>query len=171
MVRILFSFLIVFVFFSKGFSQVILKKGDVAPDFTGRDQDEKNVTLSQFRGKKVILYFYPKDNTPGCTAEACNLRDNSDSLSKAGFVILGVSSDDEVSHKEFKAKYALPFSLIADKDKAIHSKYGVWIEKEREGKKIWGTARTTFVLDEKGVIIAVIDKVETSQHARQILNY
>ena len=149
--------------------QVKLKIGDAAPDFSGKDQDGNVIGLQQFKGKKVILYFYPKDDTPGCTAEACNLRDNKDLLAAEGYEILGVSSDDEASHKNFKTKYSLPFSLIADTDKSINQKYGVWIEKEREGKKYWGTARTTFVIDEKGVITRIIDKVDTKDHANQII--
>lgn len=155
--------------FTSGIAQTQPKVGELAPDFTGRDQDNLEVTLSKLNGKKVVLYFYPKDDTPGCTAQACNLRDNYSELIKAGYVIIGVSSDDEVSHKNFQKKYALPFSLIADTDKTINQKYGVWVEKEKEGKKYFGTARTTFVIDEKGIITKVIDKVETDNHAKQIL--
>jgi peroxiredoxin Q/BCP len=150
-------------------AQVKLKPGDKAPDFSGQDQDGNQVTLKQYKGKKVILYFYPKDNTPGCTAEACSLRDNKDLLAKEGYEVIGVSTDDQASHKDFKAKYSLPFPLVADTDKSINQKYGVWVEKERDGKKIWGTARTTFIIDEKGTITEVIDKVETKDHASQIL--
>ena len=148
-----------------------VKNGAVAPNFTGKDQDGNTVSLSQFKGKKVVLYFYPKDDTPGCTAEACNLRDNYDSLTQAGYTILGVSTDDQRSHKDFQAKYNLPFTLIADVDKSITSKYGVWVEKERDGKKYWGTARTTFIIDEKGIVVGRIDKVEPKEHARQVLSY
>ncbi|SHG40337.1 peroxiredoxin Q/BCP [Chryseolinea serpens] len=151
------------------FAQTKLKVGDKAPDFTATDQDNKTITLSSYKGKKVVLYFYPKDQTPGCTEEACNLRDNIAELGDAGYVVLGVSTDDELSHKEFQKKYNLPFSLVADKDKSINQKYGVWVEKEREGKKFMGTARTTFLIDEKGVITSVIDKVDTKGHASQIL--
>ena len=147
-----------------------VKNGDVAPDFTGKDQDGKNVSLSQYKGKKVVLYFYPKDDTPGCTAEACSLRDNYDSLTQAGYTILGVSADSEQSHKDFKAKYNLPFTLIADVDKTIANKYGVWVEKERDGQKYMGMARTTFIIDEKGKVISKIDQVDTKQHARQVLS-
>ena len=150
-------------------AQVTLKAGDKAPDFTGRDQDGNTISLLQYRGKKVILYFYPKDDTPGCTAEACNLRDNNEMLTREGYEILGVSGDDEESHRNFKNKYSLPFSLIADTDKSINKLYGVWVEKEREGKKFFGTARTTFVIDENGVITKVIDKVDTKGHASQIV--
>jgi peroxiredoxin Q/BCP len=152
-------------------SQTKLKVGDAAPDFTGKDQDGKQISLSDYRGKKVILYFYPKDNTPGCTAQACNLRDNKDALAKEGYEVLGVSTDDVASHKDFSSKYSLPFSLIADTDKTINEKYGVWVEKERDGKKFQGTARTTFVIDEKGVITNIIDKVETKDHASQVLKF
>lgn len=127
------------------------------------------MSLKQYKGKKVILYFYPKDDTPGCTAEACNLRDNKDLLAKEGYEVLGVSTDDEASHRNFRAKYSLPFPLIADTDKSINQKYGVWVEKERDGKKFFGTARTTFLIDEKGMITEVIDKVETKDHTNQIL--
>ena len=152
------------------FSQTTsLKPGDAAPDFTAKDQDGNAVTLSSYKGKKVALYFYPKDNTPGCTAEACNLRDNYDTLTKAGYTIIGVSTDDEASHKGFKEKYSLPFTLVADTDKAINQKYGVWVEKERDGQKFMGTARTTFVIDEKGKITRIIDKVDTQKHAYQLL--
>ena len=146
-----------------------LKVGDQAPDFKGKDQDGNEISLSKFKGKKVILYFYPKDDTPGCTAEACNLRDNKDQLSTEGYEIIGVSSDDVTSHKNFQQKYSLPFPLVADVDKSINQKYGVWVEKERDGKKFFGTARTTFIIDEKGVITRVIDKVDTKGHAAQIL--
>jgi len=151
------------------FAQV--KVGDRAPDFTANNQDGKKISLHDYLGKKVVLYFYPKDFTGGCTEEACNLRDNNDALLKAGYVILGISSDDETSHKSFKDKYTLPFSLLADTDKAINQKYGVWVEKNRDGKKFMGTARTTFLIDEKGVVSNIIDKVDTKQHAAQILKF
>lgn len=155
---------------STAMAQLSLKAGDTAPAFTSKNQDGKTVSLSDYLGKKVILYFYPKDDTPGCTAQACNLRDNYAELQKAGYIILGISSDDEASHKSFIAKYNLPFPLIADTDKSINQKYGVWVEKERNGVKYWGTARTTFVIDEQGKIVRVIDKVETSDHTRQLLS-
>ncbi|MBT1703842.1 thioredoxin-dependent thiol peroxidase [Chryseosolibacter indicus] len=150
-------------------AQTALQIGAPAPDFTSNNQDGKTVSLHDYKGKKVVLYFYPKDQTPGCTAEACNLRDNIDVLKQAGYVVLGVSPDDEASHKAFQEKYALPFTLIADTDKSIHQKYGVWVEKEKDGKKYWGTARTTFLIDEKGVITEVITNVDTEQHTLQIL--
>ena len=167
--RILCFMLIFSIYTMNSFSQGKLSVGDKAPDFTGKDQDGKQITLSQYAGKKVILYFYPKDQTPGCTQEACNLRDNIGALSSEGYEVLGVSTDDEASHKEFQQKYNLPFSLIADTDKSINQKYGVWVEKERDGKKYMGTARVTFIIDEKGVITNIIDKVDTKEHANQIL--
>jgi peroxiredoxin Q/BCP len=166
------SFLV--IFFTIGytvFAQGTVSEGKPAPDFTGKDQDGKSVSLSQYKGKKVVLYFYPKDDTPGCTAEACSLRDNYDSLTTAGYAILGVSADSEQSHKDFKAKYNLPFTLIADTDKTIANKYGVWVEKERDGQKYWGMARTTFIIDEKGIVVGKIDKVDTKQHATQVLTF
>jgi thioredoxin-dependent peroxiredoxin len=161
----------ILAFGAQAVAQTALKAGDKAPDFSGKDQDGKLVSLQDYKGKKVILYFYPKDNTPGCTAEACNLRDNKDMLAKEGYEILGVSTDDEASHRDFRTKYSLPFPLIADTDKSINQKYGVWVEKERDGKKFFGTARTTFIIDEKGMITQVIDKVETKDHASQILKF
>jgi thioredoxin-dependent peroxiredoxin len=148
-----------------------VKNGMVAPDFTAKDENGKTVSLSQYKGKKVVLYFYPKDDTPGCTAEACSLRDNYDSLTNAGYTIIGVSTDDQLSHKDFKTKYSLPFTLIADTDTSVNKKYGVWVEKERNGQKFWGTARTTFLINEKGIVVEKIDKVDTKQHATQILSY
>src|SRR5258706_12874962 len=146
-----------------------VKVGDKAPDFTANDQDGKKISLHDYLGKKVVLYFYPKDFTGGCTEEACNLRDNNDALMKAGYVILGISSDDETSHKSFKDKSTLTFSLLPDTDNSIKQKLGVWIAKNRDGKKFMGTARTTFLIDEKGVISKIIDKVDTKEHASQIL--
>ena len=148
-----------------------VKNGMIAPTFSGKDQNGDSVSLSQYKGKKVVLYFYPKDDSPGCTAEACNLRDNYDSLTKAGYSILGVSTDGQQSHKDFKAKYSLPFTLIADTDTSVNKQYGVWVEKERDGKKYWGTARTTFIIDEKGIVVGKIDKVDTKQHAQQVFSY
>ena len=161
--------LILTIYSMSSLAQTKLKIGDKAPDFTGKDQDGKQITLSAYQGKKVILYFYPKDQTPGCTAEACNLRDNISALSDDGYEVLGVSTDDVASHKEFQQKYNLPFSLVADTDKSINEKYGVWVEKERDGKKFMGTARVTFLIDEKGMITNIIDKVDTKEHASQIL--
>ena len=140
-----------------------------APDFEALNQDGKAVKLSDFRGKKVVLYFYPKDNTPTCTTQACNLRDNYEQLIKNGYVVLGVSVDNVKSHAKFKAKFELPFDLIADPDHAIVDKYGVWGEKMMYGKKYMGTFRTTFVIDEKGIITEIIDKVESKAHTSQII--
>ena len=167
--RILYTVLILSICIMNSFSQGKLSIGDKAPEFSGLDQDGKQVALSDFKGKKVVLYFYPKDQTPGCTQEACNLRDNISALSSQGYEVMGVSSDDVSSHKEFQQKYNLPFSLIADTDKSINQKYGVWVEKERDGKKYMGTARVTFLIDEKGMISNIIDKVDTKDHANQIL--
>jgi peroxiredoxin Q/BCP len=147
-----------------------LKVGDKAPDFTVNDHDGNPVKLSQFRGKKVVLYFYPRDMTPGCTAEACNLRDNYQSMVRRGYEVLGVSTDDERSHKRFIAKEKLPFRLLADTQKAIHDAYGTWIEKSMYGRKYMGTARVTFVIDEKGIIEDIIEKVDTKNHVSQILD-
>jgi len=146
-----------------------LKVGDKAPDFTGKDANGKEIRLSDYKGKKVVIYFYPKDDTPGCTAQACNLRDNYDVLQKAGYVILGISGDDEKSHKKFQEKYELPFTLVADPEKKINELYGVWVEKSMYGKKYMGTARTTFIIDEEGVISEIIEKVDTKNHTDQIL--
>ena len=148
---------------------ITLKAGDTAPDFESIDQDGNPIKLSDFKGKKVILYFYPKDNTPGCTAESCNLRDNYEMLQKNGYIVLGVSSDNEKSHRKFIDKHELPFSLIADTDKSVHEKFGTWAEKSMYGKKYMGTLRTTFVIDEKGKIEEVIEKVKTKDHTAQIV--
>ena len=145
-----------------------LKEGMKAPAFEGVDQDGMTVKLSDFKGKKVVLYFYPKDDTPGCTAEACNLRDNYGDLIKKGFAIVGVSSDSVKSHKGFAGKYSLPFPLIADDSKKIINDYGVWKEKKLYGKTYFGIVRTTFIIDEKGNIEKIISKVETSNHTEQI---
>jgi peroxiredoxin Q/BCP len=146
-----------------------LTEGAMAPQFTGKDQDGRNVSLKDFKGKKVILYFYPKDDTPGCTAEACNLRDNYDDLLSRGFAIIGVSPDDEKSHGKFRAKFELPFSLIADPEKTIIKAYGAWGEKSMYGKTYEGVLRTTFIIDESGKIQKIINKVNTGDHTKQIL--
>jgi peroxiredoxin Q/BCP len=146
-----------------------IKEGDKAPMFKGKDQDGKWISLDDFKGKKVVLYFYPKDDTPGCTAEACNLRDNYESLLSEGFAIVGVSPDDEISHSKFRTKYELPFSLIADPEKSIIQAYGVWGEKNNYGKKTMGVIRSTFIIDENGYILRIIGKVNTADHAQQIL--
>lgn len=146
-----------------------LTVGTKAPDFKTLDQDGNSVSLSDFKGHKVVLYFYPKDMTPGCTAEACNLRDNYKALQKAGYEVLGISSDDEKMHKKFIAKEKLPFRLLADVDKSVHNQFGTWIEKSMYGRKYMGTARVTYIIDESGVITEAIEKVDTKNHAQQIL--
>jgi peroxiredoxin Q/BCP len=146
-----------------------LQVGDPAPEFSARDQDGKEVKLSDLKGEKVILYFYPKDDTPGCTAQACNLRDNYDKLLSQGYKVLGVSVDNEKSHVKFINKFNLPFPLLADTDHAIVEAYGVWVEKSMYGRTYMGTARTTFVIDENGIIEEIIQKVDTKNHTDQIL--
>lgn len=143
--------------------------GDKAPDFKATIQTGETVTLSDFKGKKLVLYFYPKDDTPGCTAEACDLRDNYEQFISKGYQILGVSPDSAAKHQKFIAKYNLPFNLIADEDNAVATAYGTWVEKSMYGKKYMGIARTTFVIDENGVIEKVIEKVDTKAHSAQIL--
>ena len=147
-----------------------LKAGDKAPDFTAKDQNGKEISLADFKGKNVILYFYPKDDTPGCTAEACSFRDNYQSMLSKGFEVIGVSTDDEKSHKKFETKYSLPFPLIADPDKSVVETYGVWVEKSMYGKKYMGTARTTFLIDKEGVISKVIEKVDTKNSSQQVID-
>jgi len=147
----------------------ILKEGDKAPAFTSKDQNGNSVSLSEFKGKKVVLYFYPKDSTPGCTAEACDFRDNYQGLKAQGIEVLGVSIDDTKSHQKFITKYDLPFTLLADTDKAIVEAYGVWGEKSMYGKKYMGTNRTTFIIDEEGNIAHIISKVDTKAPTAQVL--
>jgi len=146
-----------------------LKIGNKAPDFESINQNGDKVKLSDFIGKKVVLYFYPRDNTPGCTAQACNLKDNYNTLQQNGYTILGISKDSPKSHQKFINKYDLPFDLIADEDQNIHIKYGTWIEKSMYGKNYMGTARWTFLIDEKGNIENIIQKVKTKEHTSQIL--
>lgn len=146
-----------------------LKAGQKAPSFTSKDQNGDTVSLSQFAGKKVVLYFYPKDDTPGCTAEACNFRDNYQGLTAQGIVVLGVSVDDEKSHQKFISKHSLPFTLLADTDKKIVEDYGVWGEKNMYGKKYMGITRKTFLIDENGVISHIIEKVDTANSTAQVL--
>lgn len=146
-----------------------LKIGDKAPNFKAKDQDGKEVTLADFKGKKLVLYFYPKDDTPGCTAEACDLRDNYDRMIALGYEILGVSADSESKHQKFIAKYDLPFSLLSDEDHSVLNAYGVWGPKKFMGKEYDGIHRTTFVINQEGVIEDVITKVKTKEHANQIL--
>ena len=142
-----------------------LKPGDKAPDFSVKDENGNEVRLKDFKGKKVVLYFYPKDMTPGCTAESCNLRDNYKTLQKQGYEVLGVSTDSEKSHQKFIAKEKLPFHLLSDPDKIMHDAYGTWVEKSMYGRKYMGTARVTFLINEKGVIDEIIQKVDTKDHA------
>ena len=148
---------------------MVLQPGNKAPDFSTKDENGNTVKLSSLKGKKVVLYFYPRDMTPGCTAEACSLRDNYKALLKAGYEVFGVSTDDEKSHRKFIEKEKLPFRLLADTDKKLHEAYGTWIEKSMYGRKYMGTARVTFIIDEKGVIEEIIEKVDTANHAGQIL--
>jgi peroxiredoxin Q/BCP len=147
----------------------ILKEGDKAPDFGVADQSGVVRQLSEFKGKKVILYFYPKDLTPGCTVESCNLRDNYSDLIQKGFEVIGVSADDEKKHNRFIDKYELPFTLLADVDKKVINAYGVWGPKKFMGKMYDGIHRTTFVINEEGIIEKVITKVKTKHHTAQIL--
>ncbi len=146
-----------------------LNIGDKAIDFKVKNQNGKEISLSDFKGKKIVLYFYPKDDTPGCTAEACSLRDNYNSLIKQGYVVLGVSPDNEKKHLKFIEKYELPFDLLADTEQEIANAYGVWVEKSMYGRKYMGIARTTFIIDENGTIEEIIEKVDTKNHADQIL--
>ncbi len=146
-----------------------IKKGDKAPDFKAKNQNGETVALKDFKGKKLVIYFYPKDNTPGCTMEACNLRDNYSLLLKKGYVILGVSADDQTKHVKFIEKYDLPFPLIADVDLSVIKAFDVWGTKKFMGKTYDGIIRTTFVIDEKGIIEKVITDVKTKNHTEQIL--
>jgi peroxiredoxin Q/BCP len=146
-----------------------LKVGDKAPEFKGVDQNGNAVDLNQFAGKKVALYFYPKDDTPGCTAQACNLRDNFDVLKDKGIEVLGVSTDSVKSHAKFIDKFKLNFTLIADENKEIVEKFGVWGLKKFMGREYMGTNRTTFLIDEKGMIEGIISKPKTNAHAEEIL--
>ena len=146
-----------------------LKQGDKSPDFSGNDQNGEKITLSDYSDKKLILFFYPKDNTPGCTKEACNLRDNYELLLDNGFSIIGVSADDQQRHKKFIDKFNLPFPLIADVDKEIITAFGCWGLKKFMGKEYDGIFRKTFIID-KGIIVKVFEKVKTNDHTNQILN-
>ncbi|MEJ2883135.1 thioredoxin-dependent thiol peroxidase [Pedobacter sp. GR22-6] len=147
-----------------------LKEGQKAPEFSAKDQHGDTITLGQLAGKKVVLYFYPKDDTPGCTAEACDFRDNYQGLTAKGITVLGVSVDDEKSHQKFANKHSLPFTLLADPDKQIVEAYGVWGEKNMYGKKYMGTNRTTFIIDEAGNIAHIITKVDTKNATAQVLD-
>ena len=148
-----------------------LQEGKKAPAFSGIDQNNNTVSLKDFKGKKVILYFYPKDDTPGCTAQACNLRDNYNDLLNQSFSVIGISTDTVKSHKKFEQKFELPFPLIADEDRSIVEKYGVWGEKQFMGKKFLGTNRTTFLIDEAGKIKKIIADPDTKNQTQQILEF
>lgn len=148
-----------------------LQTGDKAPEILGINQDGKEIKISDFKGKKIILYFYPKDNTPGCTAQACNLRDNKAELDESGYVVIGVSADSAKSHQGFIAKQALNFDLIADTEHVLSEQFGTWGEKSMYGRKYMGMFRTTFIIDENGIITKVINpkEVNTKNHTAQIL--
>ncbi len=147
-----------------------LKEGDKAPGFSGKNQDGNEIKLDDFSGKKIILYFYPKDNTPGCTAEACNLNDNYDSWLEKGFAVIGVSPDSIESHKKFREKYKLKFDLLSDPEKEILQAYDSWGLKKNYGKEYMGVIRTTFVINENGIIEKIFKKVNTKDHTNQIVN-
>ena len=147
-----------------------LKIGDTAPEINSVDQNNEQITLEQFKGKKVVLYFYPKDMTPGCTVQSCNLRDNYKELLAKGYVVLGCSADSPARHVKFIEKYDLPFSLISDEEKKVVEDYGVWALKKFMGKEYMGINRTTFIIDEKGIIEDIIQKVNTKEHTSQIIN-
>ena len=146
-----------------------LQEGKKAPAFSGKDQQGKKVSLADFKGKKLILYFYPQDSTPTCTVQACNLRDHHAELVKKGFAVVGVSPDSEVSHQKFIDKQQLPFTLISDPSHTIIEKYGVWGEKQMYGKKYMGLLRTTFVIDEQGVIVRIFTRPKVKEHAKEIM--
>jgi peroxiredoxin Q/BCP len=146
-----------------------LKVGDQVPDFTVNNQDGKALSLSDYKGKKLIVFFYPKASTPGCTVEACNLRDNYSVLQEQGYELLGVSADSEKRQSNFKNKYEFPFALLADEDKVVINAFGVWGEKKFMGRTYDGIHRKTFILDKEGIVVRVIDKVKTKDHAAQIL--
>lgn len=150
-------------------NMITLQEGDKAPVFSAKNQDGKKVSLTDFKGKKLVLYFYPEDGTPTCTVQACNLRDNYTLLKKQGFEVVGVSPDDEKSHKKFEAKFSLPFTLLIDPDHTILNKYGVWDEKQMYGRKYMGVLRTTFLIDEKGIIKKIFLKPKNKQHAEEIV--
>lgn len=148
---------------------IMLQKGDKAPYFQGQDQNGNTLKLTDFAGRKLVLYFYPKDSTPGCTAEACDLRDNYERFLANGYAVIGVSKDSQKSHQKFIEKYNLPFPLISDPETVIIKTYDSWGLKKFMGREFMGTLRKTFVIDEEGVIENIIDKVETKSHSRQII--
>lgn len=147
-----------------------LKEGQVAPFFKGKDQDGNTISSDDFKGRKLVLYFYPKDNTPGCTSEACNLRDNYRELMDKGYAVIGVSADSEISHRKFAEKFDLPFPLIADTDRKIMTDWGTFGEKKMYGKTFLGINRTTFIVSEDGIIEKIIKKVDTKNHTTQIFS-
>lgn len=147
-----------------------LQKGDQAPAFLGKDQDGKDHQLADYKGKKVVVFFYPKANTPGCTAQACNLRDNYEELQVQGYELLGVSADSEKSQANFRDKFNFPFPLLADEDHSVINAFGVWGPKKFMGKEYDGIHRTSFIMDENGTVIKVVDKVKTKDHATQLLS-
>jgi peroxiredoxin Q/BCP len=157
------------IFFVKNNMSIKINIGDKAPVFNSINEKGEQVQLKDFKGQKLVLYFYPKDDTPGCTAEACDLRDNYQHFLKAGFQILGVSPDTASKHQKFIAEYDLPFSLLADESHEVAEAYGVWVEKSMYGRKYMGIQRTTFVIDEKGNISQIIEKVDTKNHSKQLL--
>ncbi len=147
-----------------------LKEGDLAPAIKAADQSGELITLEEYRGKKIVLYFYPKDNTPGCTSESCDLRDNYSQFIEKGFEVIGVSADSEKSHQKFISKYNLPFRLISDEDKKVLQDYNAWGEKKLYGKSYMGVLRKTYIIDEKGYVEKIIEKVKTKEHSRQIFS-
>jgi peroxiredoxin Q/BCP len=147
----------------------MVKEGDAAPEFESRDAEGNTVRLSDLRGRKVVLYFYPKDDTPGCTKQACSLRDGHAELQKRGIKVIGVSLDDEKSHRKFAEKYSLPFTLLADTDHSVADAFGVYGEKQFAGRKYMGVSRTTFLIDEEGRVRKVLDKVNVEEHADEVL--
>lgn len=147
-----------------------LKEGDLAPAIEAVDQSGEMITLKEYIGKKIVLYFYPKDNTPGCTAESCDLRDNYSQFLEKGFEVIGVSADSEKSHQNFISKHNLPFRLISDVDKKVLQDYNAWGEKKLYGKTYMGVLRKTYIIDEKGYVEKIIEKVKTKEHSRQIFS-
>jgi len=148
----------------------MLKEGSKAPDFTLKNEEGREISLKDFKGKKVVVYFYPKDNTPGCTKEACSLRDSYDVILEKGAVVIGISADSEKSHENFKSKFSLPFFLLSDPEKKVIKAFGAWGEKNMMGKKYEGILRSTFVIDSSGVIVKVFDKVKTASHGDEVLS-
>jgi thioredoxin-dependent peroxiredoxin len=146
-----------------------VKEGQKAPAFRAKDQNGETVSLADFKGQKIVLYFYPEDDTPTCTVQACNLRDNYALLKKQGIIVLGISPDEEKKHKKFEQKYSLPFTLLADPGHVIIGKYGVWGEKQLYGRKYMGLHRTTFLIDEKGIVRKIFLKPKNKQHTQEIL--